>query len=60
MQIGTTVGTLSTTDPDAGNTFTYTLATGGADNGSFQIVGNTVQTAASLLMPIEPLRVSVN
>ena len=37
-----TVGTLSTTDPDAGNTFTYTLVagTGSADNGSFNISGN--------------------
>ncbi|TWF58825.1 cadherin domain-containing protein [Neorhizobium alkalisoli] len=34
---GTVVGTLSTTDPDAGDSFTYTLVNGG-DN--FQIVGN--------------------
>ncbi len=34
-----TVGTLSTTDPDAGNTFTYTLVsgTGSTDNASFNI-----------------------
>ena len=40
---GTTVGTLSTTDPDAGNTFTYTLVsgTGSTDNASFTIVGQT-------------------
>ena len=33
------VGTLSTTDPDAGNTFTYTLVsgTGSTDNGAFNI-----------------------
>ena len=38
---GTTVGTLTTTDPDAGNTFTYTLVsgTGSTDNASFTIVG---------------------
>jgi cyclophilin family peptidyl-prolyl cis-trans isomerase len=46
---GTTVGTLSTTDPDAGNTFTYSLASGdgGTDNASFSISGNTLKTAAS-------------
>ncbi len=45
----TTVGTLSTTDPDTGDTFTYTLAsgTGSSGNASFQIVGNQLQTAAS-------------
>ena len=38
---GTTVGTFSTTDPDAGNTFIYTLVagTGSTDNGSFTING---------------------
>lgn len=46
---GTAVGFLSATDPDAGDTFTYALAngTGGADNGSFSINGNTLQTAAT-------------
>ena len=46
---GTTVGTLITTDPDAGDTFTYSLAagTGSTDNVSFQIVANQLQTAAS-------------
>ncbi|MBM4074858.1 MAG: cadherin repeat domain-containing protein, partial [Planctomycetes bacterium] len=46
---GTTVGTLSTTDPDAGNTFTYSLVagTGSADNASFTITGNTLKTAVS-------------
>ena len=45
---GTTVGTLSTTDPDDGNTFTYSLVagTGSTDNGSFTISGSTLQTAA--------------
>ena len=44
---GTTVGTLSTTDPDAGNTFTYTLVTGAGadDNAAFGISGGTLQTA---------------
>jgi ELWxxDGT repeat protein len=38
------VGTLSAVDPDAGNTFTYSLVTGtgSTDNGSFSITGNTL------------------
>jgi len=45
---GTTVGTLSTADPDVGDTFTYSLVsgTGDTDNGSFQIVGDTLKTNA--------------
>lgn len=45
---GTAVGTLSTTDPDAGNTFTYTLVAGAgsSDNAAFTISGSTLQTAA--------------
>jgi hypothetical protein len=43
---GTTVGQLSTTDPDAGNTFTYTLVSGVGDtnNGSFYIDGTTLKS----------------
>ncbi len=46
---GTTVGTFSTADPDSGDTFTYSLAsgTGDTDNAQFTIVGNQLQTAAS-------------
>ena len=46
--VGTTVGTLSTTDPDAGDTHTFTLVagTGDADNASFQIDGSTLKTNA--------------
>ena len=46
---GTTVGTFSTTDPDTGDTFSYTLVAGdgSADNASFSISGNTLTTAAS-------------
>ena len=46
---GTVVGDLSTTDPDAGDTFTYSLVsgTGSTDNGSFTISGNQLKTAAS-------------
>ncbi|MBV7532378.1 cadherin domain-containing protein [Chitinophaga sp. sic0106] len=41
--IGNTVGTLSTTDEDAGDTFTYTLGTGG-DNDAFHLSGNALIT----------------
>jgi ELWxxDGT repeat protein len=46
---GTAVGSFTTIDPDASNTFTYTLVsgTGSTDNGSFTINGNTLKTAAS-------------
>ncbi|MFL0648570.1 cadherin domain-containing protein, partial [Cylindrospermopsis raciborskii UAM/DH-BiRr] len=47
--IGTVVGNFSTTDPDAGNTFTYSLVTGtgSIDNSSFTIVDNQLRTAAA-------------
>ncbi len=53
---GTGIGTLSSTDPDAGDTFTYTLVagTGSGDNASFQIVGNTLQTAQPLNFEVRP------
>ena len=47
---GTSVGTFSTTDPDTGDTFTYTFVsgTGDADNASFTIdAGGNLKTAAS-------------
>ena len=46
--VGTTVGTLSATDPDAGDTATFTLVagTGSTDNGSFTIVGTSLRTNA--------------
>jgi autotransporter-associated beta strand protein len=49
LAAGTTVGTLLTIDPDAGDAFTYTLVSGdgSTDNAAFTIVGNTVKTAAS-------------
>ncbi len=49
LPAGTIVGTLTTTDPDSGNTFTYSLVSGtdSADNSSFAIVGNQLQAAAS-------------
>jgi len=47
--VGTTVGTLSTIDPDLGDTFTYSLVggDGSTDNASFTISGNLLRTAAS-------------
>jgi ELWxxDGT repeat protein len=43
------VGALSTLDPDAGNTFTYTLVagTGDGDNSAFNIDGNNLRAIAS-------------
>ncbi|MFM7581043.1 MAG: hypothetical protein ACKO5Q_29435, partial [Microcystaceae cyanobacterium] len=41
----TVIGTLSSTDPDAGDNFTYSLVagTGDTDNAAFSIVGNQLQ-----------------
>ena len=47
---GTTVGVLSTTDPDLPlekHTYSLVAGAGDADNASFQIVGNQLQTAAA-------------
>lgn len=45
----TTIGTFTTTDPDTGNTFTYSLVagTGDIDNAAFVIVGNQLQIKSS-------------
>ncbi|MFH0824341.1 MAG: cadherin domain-containing protein [Pseudomonadota bacterium] len=47
---GTTVGNLTAQDPDSGSTFTYALIDNAnyADNSSFQIVDNHLQTAMAL------------
>jgi hypothetical protein len=47
--IGTLVGTFSTIDPDAGDTFTYTLVAGAGseDNALFSWSGNDLMTEAS-------------
>lgn len=47
--IDTVVGTLTTTDPDAGNTFTYTLVSGegSTDNASFNILSNNLHSSAT-------------
>jgi cyclophilin family peptidyl-prolyl cis-trans isomerase len=45
---GTSVGAFAATDPNAGDTFTYSLVsgTGSGDNASFSISGDTLQTNA--------------
>ena len=45
-----TVGTLGTTDPDASNTFTYSLVagTGSTDNAAFNLSGNVLRATNSL------------
>jgi len=47
VAIGTEVGTMITTDVDAGDTHTYTrvTGTGDTDNASFSIIGNQLLTA---------------
>ncbi|MEI6526071.1 MAG: cadherin domain-containing protein [Planctomycetota bacterium] len=56
VPIGTTVGTLSTLDPDAGDSFTYALVTGtgSADNNKFAVSGNRLQTAALVDFESQP------
>jgi subtilisin-like proprotein convertase family protein len=50
LPANTAVGTLSTSDPDTGETFTYSfgIGTGDSDNASFAIVGNVLQAKSSL------------
>ncbi len=45
--VGTNIGVLTTTDPDAGDTHTYSLAcaVAGADDALFQLSGDTLQNA---------------
>ncbi len=45
--VDTVVGDFSSTDPDTGDTFTYTLETGigGTDNASFNILGSSLRTS---------------
>lgn len=47
---GTVVGSFTTTDVDASDTFTYALVsgTGDTDNASFTIVGNELRTATTI------------
>ncbi len=48
LAVGTAVGTFTSVDPDIANSFTYSLVTGvgSNDNASFQIVGDSLKTAA--------------
>ena len=48
--VGTGIGTLTSADVNGGETHTYTLVAGAGDthNGSFQIVGDELQSAADL------------
>jgi hypothetical protein len=48
QSIATTIGTLTSIDPDISNTFTYNLVVGAGDtdNGLFSIVGNQLKTNA--------------
>ncbi|MFH1009831.1 MAG: cadherin repeat domain-containing protein, partial [bacterium] len=48
LSVGTKVGHFTAQDPDAGNTFTYSLVagSGSTDNGSFSISGSNLLTAA--------------
>ncbi len=50
---GTTIGSLSTSDPNAGDSFTYTLAPGAGDedNADFAIAGNALNTASTFEDP---------
>ena len=50
IPIGTVVGTLTTLDPDALDSFTYSLVpgTGSADNAAFSLTGNQLQTATAI------------
>ena len=45
---GTVVGVLSTTDEDANDSFTYSLASGSNDNDAFSIDGSNLITAAAV------------
>ena len=47
--IGTAVGTFETSDPDTGDTFTYSLVSGAGstNNDSFRVSGNALQTHAT-------------
>jgi hypothetical protein len=44
----TTIGTLSSSDPDAGDSATYSLPVGAADNSLFAVTGSTLKTGAVL------------
>ena len=47
LPTGITVGTLSATDPNTDESFTFSLPAGPADNVFFSVAGNSLRTAAS-------------
>jgi hypothetical protein len=55
-EANTPVGTLSTSDPDSVDTFTYTLVTGSGDtdNDSFNINGSTLQATSNFDFETKP------
>ena len=57
-----TVGTLSTTDADVGDTHTYSLVSGSGstNNGSFNITGNTLRTNSTLTPGTYAIRINTN
>lgn len=57
-----TVGNLSTTDADAGDSHTYSLVSGTGDtnNGNFNISGNTLRTSSTLAAGNYSVRINTN
>lgn len=51
---GTVIGTLTTADQDAGDSHSYTLPAGLADNADFAVVGQELRTAAALDHETDP------
>ncbi|MDW7694084.1 tandem-95 repeat protein [Flammeovirgaceae bacterium SG7u.111] len=60
--VNVTVGTLTTTDADAGDSHTYSLVSGTGDtnNGSFNISGNTIRTSSALTAGSYSVRINTN
>ncbi len=60
--VNATVGTLTTTDADAGDSHTYSLVagTGDTDNGSFNISGSTLRTSSALAAGNYSVRINTN
>ncbi|MBO6662228.1 Calx-beta domain-containing protein [Roseivirga sp.] len=60
--VNVTVGTLSTTDADGGDTHTYSLVSGSGstDNASFNISGTTLRTGSALAAGTYDIRINTN
>ncbi|WPZ10885.1 Ig-like domain-containing protein [Roseivirga spongicola] len=60
--INATVGTLSSTDADGGDTHTYSLVSGSGstDNASFNISGSTLRTGGALAAGTYDIRINTN